>query len=269
MSGETTRVITGGNGGSPGEPLIAVVCASNDPAVLDRMLLASLRRQTLRWELRVVDARAEGLPSCAAALNRGAAETRAPWLLFVHQDLAFDEPAFLERAIGVLTTLPDLGAAGPIGATVKPIAGRQRVVGALRMGTPPKPAGGMPIDRPTQVQTLDELMIFAPRAAFERVRFDEAACPDWHLYGVDYCLSCARVGLRAYAVPLDVHHLSGGTLNAGYYATLRRVAAKHRGHVSTISTTSEAWPIRLPSALLRPWHYAKVLARVTSATLGA
>ena len=254
-------------GGGGDAPLVSVVCASNDPLVLEQMLLTSLRRQTVAWELRVVDAAAEGLAGCAAALNAGAAGTSAPWLMFVHQDVAFDEPDFLRAAIDLMSPLADLGIAGPIGVAERPASGRMRIVGRWLEGRDRRPVQFAPLDRPTPVQTLDELLLFVPRRVFDRLKFDPVACPDWHLYGVDYCLSVIELGLRPYALPLVVHHLSGGTLTPGYYETLARVVRKHRRRVRVIYTTFENWPTRFPTALLRPLARVRTAARRLRASL--
>lgn len=259
---DVSKVVRGGDASADAGPaVVAVVCASNDPVVLERFLITSLRRQTVPWELRVVDAGKEGFKSCAEALNAGAAETSAPWLLFVHQDVGFADERFLERAIEMMTRLPDVGIAGPVGSAEHPVRGKQRLLNRLETGDPPHMVELIPIDGPTEVQTLDEMMLFVPRGVFAQQRFDPVACPDWHLYGVDYCLSVRRLARKSYVLPLLVHHLSGGKLSAGYYHTLKRVVRKHRRAFRRISTTSEVWPTRVPTAALKPWHYVKVLVR--------
>ena len=254
-------------GGADSGPLVAVVCAANRPDVLERMLLASLRRQTAAHELRVVDAAAEGFASAAAALNAGAADTAAPWLMFVHQDVAFADADFLKNAVDSMRPLADLGVAGPVGTALRPPAGKQRVTGRWLAGEPPRLIEINPPAAPTPVQTLDEMLLLVPRAVFDRLQFDPIACPDWHLYAADYCLSLARLGLRSYALPLLVHHLSGGALSGGYYATLRRVVRKHRRDVATICTTFENWPTRFPTALLKPLTKTRTALRLLRARL--
>ena len=241
-------------GGTPGdEPLVAVVCAANRPDVLRRMLVASLRQQTAAWELRVVDAEAEKLTGCAAALNAGAADTTAPWLLFVHQDVAFDDPQLLRRAVDLMTPLADLGVAGPVGTARRRANGSpHRVMGRWQSGEERRLIDLAPIVHPQPAQTLDEMMLLVPRGVFDRLQFDPTACPGWHLYGSDYSLSVLRLGLRAYALPLLVHHLSSGRLDAGYFTTLRRLVRKHRDQASAICTPFGCWPTRLPPATLRP-----------------
>jgi hypothetical protein len=95
------------------------------------------------------------------------------------------------------------------------------------------------------VTTLDELLLIIPRAVFERLPFDQLACPGWHLYGVDYCLTVSRLGLRPYVLPLPVRHLSDGAMNDDYYRTLNRLAAKHRT-AGVIPTTCGNWLTFIP-----------------------
>jgi hypothetical protein len=85
-----------------------------------------------------------------------------------------------------------------------------------------------------------------PADVFERLRFDETVCDDWHLYAVDYCLSVRRLGLFAYAVPGLTLHRSGGQVSAGYFRTLEKVVEKHRDSFDRIVTTCDVWTTRGP-----------------------
>ena len=241
---------------TPG-PLFSVICASNRRDVLERFLLPSVRAQDVPYELRVVDTTLERFTSCAAALNMGASGARGHYLLFVHQDVAWEEPDFLRRAAALLDGLPDLAIAGVIGMSDKGKTQAERGRNAVLLGDFPGVLHGWkPIETPEVVQTVDDQLLILPAHIFRRLSFDAETCVGWHLYAVDYCLSAAQLGLRTYVLPMRVHHLSSGTVDASYFRTLRKVVAKHRRLYPWIYTTCGAWTTRRPVLLQEISTYA-------------
>lgn len=85
---------------------------------------------------------------------------------------------------------------------------------------------------------------------FQKLKFDENVCSDWHLYAVDYCLSVQKLGLKAYVLPMYVWHRSPGSLTEGYYTTLKKLLKKHRDQ-KWIYTTMGDWSPRIPFILQR------------------
>lgn len=239
-------------------PVFTIVCASNNPAVLERFLLPSVRTQTVSHELRVVDTVARPYPSAAAALNAGAAGARGRYLLFVHNDVAWDSPDFLRDAAAHLDRLPRVGAAGVIGVSGEGRNQAARYRNAVLAGEPPGVLSGVPRTVPTTVQTADELLLIVPAAEFRAQSFDEETCGGWHLYAVDYCLSARRRGLEVYVLPLLVRHLSGGRVDAAYFRTLGAVVRKHRAANRWIYTTCDPWATFLPLWALRGGYHARV-----------
>ena len=183
------------------------------------------------------------------------------YLAFIHQDVAFASPDELSRAIDVVARLPDCGVAGPAGA-IRRIRGRgkgSQMFGQIRQGLPPGELTlAHPVSQPTPVITLDELLLIIPRDIFQQCQFDPIACPDWHLYGVEYCLNIARRNLRPYAIGIDLRHQSGGTLSDGYFHTLARVCRKHLRSI-IIPTTCGNWLTFVPPRW--QWNIKEFLKR--------
>jgi hypothetical protein len=102
---------------------------------------------------------------------------------------------------------------------------------------------GRPTSEPAIVQTLDELLLIVPSEAFERTKFDEVLCDDWHLYGVDYSLTALGKGHAVCVLPLPAWHLSSGKRSPGYYRTLKKLIKKHMNE-RVINTTAGLWPTR-------------------------
>lgn len=239
-------------------PAFSIICASHRPDVLARFLLPSVHSQDLTCELRVVDTTRGGFTSCAAALNAGAAGAKGQYLMFVHQDVAWDSPDFLRRAAALLDGLAQVGAAGIVGMSSKGWSWKKRGRNAVLLGEfPGKLEGWALIESPEAAQTVDDQLLIVPADVFRRLPFDAVTCDGWHLYGVDYCLSVARLGLRVYVLPLLVHHLSPGRVDAEYFRTLRKVLIKHRRRYRWIYTTCAPWTTRLPVLVQQIYAYVQ------------
>lgn len=247
--------------------MISIACVYNDKTVLENCLLKSLQNQTSNYELILADNTERKFESASKALNWGAKNAKGEYIMFVHQDVDLCSNSWLEEVEKVLDQLPNLGIAGVAGKKDE-----KGVMTIIKHGDPPKLAGKIYIEKPTQVQTLDECLVIIPRSVFDVVQFDEEACPDWHLYTVDFCLSVAILGLRVYAIPTSIYHKSRGvspknpfqiilslsSLPEGYYQTLKKLLRKHKNHYKRIYTTMGDWSTSSPLILQR----VKILARI-------
>ena len=225
----------------------SLICVWNDREVLDNTLLPSISCLP-NLELFLVDNRAGTYSSAAAALNAGASKATGDYFVFIHQDVAFTSPDELAKLIDIVAALPDCGVAGAVGA-IRRIRGRgkgSQIFGQIYQGPPPgELTTCTAITEPRPVVTLDELMLIIPRKAFQQVQFDPIACPGWHLYGVEFCLSVLRKRLRPYVLPTNVWHRSPGTVNDDYFDSLATVCRKHR-RAGTIPTTCGNWLTFVP-----------------------
>lgn len=225
---------------------LSIICVYNDRAILEAQLLRSLRQQTYVYELILVDNVAGRFRSASAALNFGATEATGDYLLFAHQDVSLSSQNCLEQLMDALHSLPSLGVAGAAGAA--DTARQGEVMSNMTHGTPPRRVGRIRPSAPALVQTVDECLFAVPRTVFAEIRFDEEVCDDWHLYGVDFCLTAKGHGYLTYVVVLPIYHHSTGELSAGYYRTLEKLLEKHRPHYSSIHTTTGVWTTKFSPA---------------------
>ena len=172
--------------------MISVVCVYNDERVLGDVLLKSLRAQSVHFELIALDNTEGRFKSAAEALNHGGARASGDYIMFVHQDVWLASDSWLQDTERLLRSLPDLGVAGVAGVDGRGRTWRERFKWSFETFDA-EPAwsevGG--VERPEEVQTLDECVLVVPPPVFEKHHFDEEVFDGWDSYGADYCL-CLR-----------------------------------------------------------------------------
>ncbi|WP_455240527.1 glycosyltransferase [Methanothermobacter tenebrarum] len=254
--------------------LISIICVYNDESILEEFLLKSLKRQTVEFELILINNTSGRFKSAAKALNHGGNRANGNYIMFVHQDVRLCSDSWLEECERMLEELPDLGIAGVAGISEKGKINSDRGRNVFLMRDPPiKWPWGKKITRPERVQTLDEFLLIIPMDVFDQLKFDEVTCDDWHLYGVDYCLSVRELGYYTYVLPLNVHHLGGtfdvrksiltlivnlGPLPDTYFRTLKKVLEKHGNTFEWVYTSVGAWTTKYPITFQRIIHSIKL-----------
>lgn len=246
--------------------MISVVCVYNNERVLRDYLLQSLERQTSQYDLILQDSTKGMFKSAAQALNQGGDKAKGKYIMFVHQDVDLHSDSWLEEAEGILDSIPDLGVAGVAGVSEEGRNAKERIKTIIEHGIPPTPIPATPIHKPEKVQTLDECLAIIPKSVFNVLQFDEEVCDNWYYYVTDYCLSCRKLGLEAYVIPMVIRHLSVGSdenktrlqalLSLGampepYYQTLKKILKKHKKDYKRIYETCGFWSTSYPVILQR------------------
>ncbi len=221
--------------------MISIICTFNNKKILDDYLLNSLKYQTMDYELILIDNTTGKFKSAAEALNYGGEKAKGTYLMFIHQDFEFELNGLNELEKD-LKFLLNLGVAG--------VAGKYDyyLISKIKTGVPPVLPGHVPFEDPLKVQTLDECLIIIPQKVFQRIKFDETTCDNWHLYATDYCLSVKEAGLDAYVIPMGGYHVSPGYSFSGkeYYSTLEKLVKKHKASHKWIYTTTGSWSTVYP-----------------------
>ncbi len=222
--------------------MISIICAFNNKKTLDDHLLNSLKNQTKNYELTLIDNTQGKFKSAAEALNHGGNKSKGKYLMFIHQDYELNSAKWLEEVVRTLDAIENLGIAG--------VAGKNDyyLISKIKTGVPPELPGHVPFEEPLKVQTLDECLIIIPKAVFQRIKFDEITCDNWHLYATDYCLSVKEAGLDAYVIPMGGYHVSPGYSfsEKEYYSTLEKLVKKHKDNYKWIYTTTGSWSTVYP-----------------------
>jgi GT2 family glycosyltransferase len=244
--------------------MISVICVYNNPESLKKYLLPDLNFQSCEHERILLDNTDGRFESSAEALNHGARKASGEYLLFIHQDVKLESSSWLEDAHKILDNLPNMGVAGVAGMSIKGKNHLEKQRNIIKHEVPPKKWGN-PIEKPEEVETVDECLFIIPKEVFKQIEFDEETCPGWHLYGVDYCLTAREKGFKVFVIPLSVYHLSAhsgdenplktvikmGYHPEGYYNILKKVMKKHNRNFNKIYTTCGDWSTRTPLIIQR------------------
>ena len=234
--------------------MISVICVYNNKKILDNCLLKSIKNQTTKVELILLDNREGRFKSAAEALNFGGEQANGKYLMFVHQDIILYSNLWTEKVERMLDKLPNFGIVGVAGKCKSTKA----VITNIEHGIPKKAAGEIHIKKPEKVQTVDECLIIIPKTVFGILQFDEKVCSDWHLYAVDYCLSVKKLGFDSYVIPIFAYHKSlAYSMSKKYFIILKKILKKHKNCYKIIYTTVGNWSTVYPVCLSRVYFWSR------------
>ncbi len=188
----------------------------------------------------MVDNTGHRYSSCAQAFN---SELRAHWdelddiLVFLHQDIAFDDDAWMKRIEAELATNPNqvLGLAGTNKAN--------RIFSNLKYRQTGEYHTNAQVTEKTEVESLDECCFAMTRQLYRKISFDEKTCDHWHLYAVDFCYEARRrMGVRSYVLPEPAYHKEKKgstdlTVDRHFLRALWRMTRKYRHFTPIIYST--------------------------------
>ena len=171
--------------------MMTIICVYNNRNIFDEYLMASLNKQDVPYHLVAIDNTDGRHKTAALILNEAARPTQDDFIVFVHQDVAFQSRTWLRDVEGRLEKLNRLGAAGVAGRN-----DRGGLVASVWHGDPPCFIGLEKLHGLVPVQTLDGCLMVVPRDVFKKQSFDAKICDGWYFYVADYCLDLHRSGLN-------------------------------------------------------------------------
>jgi glycosyltransferase involved in cell wall biosynthesis len=212
--------------------MVSVICCYNNQNVFNQMLMKSILNQSMEIELIGIDNSSNKYKSAASALNYGASISKGEYLIFAHQDIEFTDKNLIKSIVSYLNENNQ---------SIVGVAGAKESRGGytnITHGELKTFAGKNQISEPTSVQTIDECLMAIKKNIFVNLLFDDTVCDDWHLYGVDLCLSAIEKKCSVVVLPVNLYHLSTGIISRNYYKTLWKLVKKHRKSFKSISTTN-------------------------------
>ncbi|HYO09309.1 MAG TPA: hypothetical protein VER17_10085 [Tepidisphaeraceae bacterium] len=221
---------------------IEVVSAVNNDSVLESNLLRSPDIADGRVPVLLERGRACAGAAYNAALDRASSELVA----FVHQDV-YLPAGWADRLLRAVRDLEQDAAAKPWGVMgVWGVRGAGEYAGRVWC-TGGNTEHAVAIDRPVEVQSIDEVVIVLRRSS--SLRFDERL-PGFHLYATDIVLEARQRGLATYVFDAPVVHNSRGNPRPvdGMYLQAYRYMQRKWSHVLPVETavvalTRTGWPL--------------------------
>lgn len=232
--------------------MITVICAYNNKNILEEALEKSLRNQKdVIYETILIDAKQYGFNSAAETLNYAGSKAKGDYLIFVHQDIVFENDFVLKKINDYCENI-EFGIAGVAGCIFN--GKKILAVSNICHGTKHERVSQCEISEPKEVVSVDECLLIISRKVFDRMKFSEIG-RTWHLYGTDYSIKCQIEGYRVIVLPVShIWHMSNGaSLNANYFDAIQELARMYPEQKKII-TIFGIWPTNLVVLTAKCWY---------------
>lgn len=214
--------------------LITVVIVYNNRKILDNAV-RYINEQTYAnfIEILAIDNSNGKFSSAAAALNYGAIHSKGEVLAFMHQDFYLLDQEILERVYlyckkNIATIVGAAGVKEERDCIISDIFDTKEKLKRY------KPTENKVVD----VFSVDECFFAMHRTLWEKYKFDESTCDNWHFYAVDICVNNILNGGLVVVMPMSAWHYSGGLISKQFYLSLVKIIKKYKKYrLKYISTT--------------------------------
>lgn len=203
---------------------VSFVCCYTCSKQIDELKNSVLNFQSYQIEWVLIDNSHSQYKSASSALNAGAKKCTQDIIVFLHQDIEFDNEHTLEficqeaekgKIVGVAGRKAN---GGSLVTTIDDGVNRERHHSFLFQSSC------------EEVMTCDECLIAMSRETYNLVGgFNEKDFDGWHFYGVDLCLRAKKKGIQSCVVPSKLWHKSKGSKDKNwrfYEQRLRRIYKK-------------------------------------------
>ena len=234
---------------------LTYICVYNNENQLNSMLKASLDKLDDRVEYNaiLINNSFAKYHSCSEAYNTELEINEARLgniLIFVHQDIAFNDNNLQKRIISELKDNPNqiLGVAG--------MSKEGRTLSNLKYLKTGNYITITQIADKTEVESLDECCFAMTKDLYFKLKFDEKTCSHWHLYAVDLCYEAKRkYGIKSFVLPESIFHKmdgsSGLTVERHFLWTIYKMTRKYHKIFSEIYTPCYIVSTYLPKTILK------------------
>lgn len=221
--------------------MISIICCYNNENTYQNMLLQTLEKQTVEYELIRIDNRKKRFKSAAEALNWGAKQSVGEILIFVHQDICFQDENSLKYIVSVFEKIARMGDIVGIAGAVRDARselGARCVWGEqFALDDTTGTSNGFKEDF-AEAESIDECMIIMQKSTWENHPFDEKICNCWHFYGVEACMNALVNHHKVYVINGNIKHGSKkGKCDSDFYKTRWRLAKKYKEKFPYIVST--------------------------------
>ncbi|MDO5381713.1 MAG: glycosyltransferase [Eubacteriales bacterium] len=213
---------------------ISVVCVYNDEKAFQEQLKTSLENQLVEYELISICNKDKTFSSASSALNFGAGQATGDVLIFSHQDIFIKGSDQLELLARAIQEAPEYSVVGTQGIVDKSKCDVTNITAGQDYNSSEIHNYEYKL---YEVSTFDEGLFGMKKSTWERHKFDEKICDNWHLYAIEQCLYARSHAGRVYVYPIQFHHYSMGTISLSYMNTLKELCRIYRKDFKYIWTT--------------------------------
>lgn len=216
---------------------IDVVCVYNDKKTFMNEIYTSLKNQKSSSSIRLIaiDNQESIFSSMAQAYNFITPYLVSKYVLFLHQDIVFNNDYVLEDLLKQINTLNENSIWGMGGAKYP-----SRINCYTRQA-------------PVEVDTVDECFFGMKRFLVECLKFNEEVCDNWHMYAVEMCIHNRTLQGCNYVLNVDITHTSPGYVSYEYIKTLNKVIHYYKKYIDYVWTTCAKVELR------RCYHFYMIL----------
>lgn len=209
-----------------------VIVYTNTEQLAEAMKYIELQSVYASTEPVLVDNRENIFTSAASALNYGAEKATGEVIVFMHQDVYLWDDKILEKYYTILRDKPN-SIMGVAGVAEKDhlryydfCESRDKVY-----------RGRSSHGELMRAITLDECMFAMRKSLWQKLKFDEKTCDNWHFYGADICYNNLLNGGENLILSGDICHESkGSAYNKPFRRSLKSMVKKYRKKLDRIET---------------------------------
>lgn len=208
------------------QPDLCIIICSINPQMAQEAVANFKQTAGIPLEIRIMDNRQQNLP-IARIYNMGAAESHAPHLLFIHEDVRFETQGWGAEFVRKLSE-PQTGVIGFAGAAwwfpstgawwsvpekfhrcnYSQIENGERKSHLL----PPSPEADF-----LPAVSLDGVAMAVRRDVWEQYPFDESVLKGFHCYDLDFSVEIARHYTNYVAYGIRLLHFSNGKYDSRWF----------------------------------------------------
>lgn len=215
---------------------ITVITVWNKPALFAQFQQELEGQQGVEYTLLAVDNSQNRYLGAREAYLSQLDQVQTEFVVFMHQDIRFQDENALADLIAAAQKLDNLGIAGVAGC---PEGERWILCSDIVHGKDALPAGE-PVKGSLPVQTVDECLFLMKTDIARKYPFSRRG--GWHMYAVEQCLQLRRAGYQNYVLSARIWHLSkGGSLEQSYLKTLKELIAEYGDDTPYLNTTVKQW----------------------------
>lgn len=214
----------------------SIICIYNKTKLKQELEKSLDCQENIEYEKIFIDNTQQKYKNAKDALIEATQKTNGKYLLFLHQDIIFENKNTLKILYDNLEKQEDFGIAGVAGQREK------KVFSNITHGKNRTRVSNEILEDVVEVDTVDECLFVIKKNNLMQYNFDSLICNTWHLYSVEYSLMMKVAGKKIIVIPIQIYHASkGNSFNNSYFQQMKKITKKYKTSNKRINTTLGRW----------------------------